>query len=87
VYFFPHGYWLFCPDKSKFSLAFIMQRINHIRQFLTQQCESYMSRKNVSKSTKPDLLKTPTGIKGLDEITEGGLPKGDQPLFAVMRLW
>jgi circadian clock protein KaiC len=25
---------------------------------------------------RPQLLKTPTGIQGLDEITEGGLPKG-----------
>jgi circadian clock protein KaiC len=24
----------------------------------------------------PSLPKTPTGIRGLDEITEGGLPKG-----------
>jgi circadian clock protein KaiC len=32
-----------------------------------------------NKITLPDsvsLLKTPTGIKGLDEITGGGLPQG-----------
>jgi len=47
-------------------------------------------------STKPDavvpeaLAKVPTGIQGLDEITEGGLPKGRVSLIAgpvvVLRL-
>ena len=29
----------------------------------------------------PSLPKTPTGIHGLDEITEGGLPKGRPTLI------
>jgi len=29
-----------------------------------------------TKSSSPQLSKSPTGIKGLDEITNGGLPKG-----------
>ncbi len=36
------------------------------------------------KKTKPvthELLKTPTGIKGLDEITGGGLPQGRPTLI------
>jgi circadian clock protein KaiC len=34
-----------------------------------------------SKMTTPRLEKTPTGITGLDEITEGGLPKGRPTLI------
>lgn len=34
-----------------------------------------------SKNTTPRLEKTPTGINGLDEITEGGLPKGRPTLI------
>jgi circadian clock protein KaiC len=33
-------------------------------------------------SNLPELLKTPTGISGLDEITGGGLPKGRPTLVA-----
>jgi len=40
-----------------------------------------MSRKNNAKPSMPDLIKTPTGIKGLDEITEGGLPQGRPTLI------
>ena len=39
---------------------------------------------NKSHSTQPEdvLEKAPTGIKGLDEITGGGLPKGRPTLVA-----
>src|SRR6478736_1584639 len=40
-----------------------------------------MSRKIINHTSKPELLKTPTGITGLDEITEGGLPKGRPTLI------
>jgi len=40
-----------------------------------------MSRKIIYHTSKPELLKTPTGITGLDEITEGGLPKGRPTLI------
>ena len=30
----------------------------------------------MSKSMLTPLLKTPTGIPGMDEVTEGGIPKG-----------
>ena len=33
------------------------------------------------KSEMNRMLKTPTGINGLDEITEGGLPKGRPTLI------
>jgi len=33
-------------------------------------------KKNVAKTPLKALSKTPTGIQGLDEITDGGLPKG-----------
>ena len=36
---------------------------------------------NISKKTVKPLLKTPTGIIGLDEITMGGLPKGRPTLI------
>ncbi len=31
---------------------------------------------NITQPVAQDLLKAPTGIKGLDEITGGGLPQG-----------
>lgn len=40
-----------------------------------------MSRKIVKQEAQANLEKTPTGIKGLDEITEGGLPKGRPTLI------
>lgn len=36
---------------------------------------------NIPKATNPTLPKTPTGITGLDEITEGGFPKGRPTLI------
>jgi circadian clock protein KaiC len=39
-----------------------------------------MSATQAGKSSRQTLAKTPTGIKGLDEITEGGLPKGRSTL-------
>ena len=33
-------------------------------------------------SRGPELAKTPTGIRGLDEITRGGLPKGRPTLVS-----
>lgn len=35
-----------------------------------------MTKKKNSQTSKPSLLKCPTGITGLDEITGGGLPRG-----------
>lgn len=37
--------------------------------------------KNFSRSNKITLDKSPSGIDGLDEITEGGLPKGRPTLI------
>jgi circadian clock protein KaiC len=39
-----------------------------------------MSATQNGKSRRQTLAKTPTGIKGLDEITEGGLPRGRSTL-------
>lgn len=36
---------------------------------------------NYSRSNKITLEKSPSGINGLDEITEGGLPKGRPTLI------
>ncbi len=41
-----------------------------------------MARTKSGKSTSGRLPKTPTGIRGLDEITGGGLPKGRPTLVA-----
>jgi len=37
---------------------------------------------NTSHITSASLEKSPTGISGLDEITDGGLPKGRPTLIA-----
>lgn len=42
---------------------------------------SNTAKKNTSQLHHPLLPKTPTGITGLDEITEGGLPKGRPTLI------
>lgn len=40
-----------------------------------------MATKNRSKKTKPTLVKCATGVRGLDEITFGGLPRGRPTLI------
>jgi circadian clock protein KaiC len=42
----------------------------------------HMAEANTSYITSPSLEKSPTGISGLDEITDGGLPKGRPTLIA-----
>ena len=41
-----------------------------------------MPRTRKQKSSSVELQKTPTGISGLDNITDGGLPKGRTTLIA-----
>jgi circadian clock protein KaiC len=41
-----------------------------------------MARKRKQKLSKVEVVKTPTGISGLDNITDGGLPRGRTTLIA-----
>ncbi|HEX8658002.1 MAG TPA: ATPase domain-containing protein, partial [Hymenobacter sp.] len=40
-----------------------------------------MQENNLAAATLPQLPKCPTGIEGLDEITDGGLPLGRPTLI------
>lgn len=40
----------------------------------------------MSQRSMRTLLNTATGIEGLDEVTDGGIPIGRQPLFAAVQV-
>ncbi len=43
--------------------------------------KGFMSMKKTHTKPIPSLAKSPTGIQGLDEITDGGLPRGRPTLI------
>lgn len=68
-------------------LPFLIFFIFHVRLkmvgWVKRRGNGYMAKatKGVKPSAPEVLLKTPTGIKGLDDITGGGLPKGRPTLI------